>query len=80
MTEQVSNIHEYVDDKGNTAYSVCHWDQQHNQYQVPMDAEERQLTGCHIEFARRFEQLGRMSLGKARREARKRYGYSKLDQ
>lgn len=71
-----ANIYDYTKD-GQTYYSVCHWVDSAAQYQVPLDTEEQRLTGCHTEFARTVEALGKMSRDKAYREARKRYGYAK---
>lgn len=76
-----ANIHEYTSKKdGKTYYSVCVWVEGANQYQVPLDNYERQQTGCHTEFARNFEGLGRMNRGKAYREAQKRFGYAKKNE
>ena len=79
MTKQ-ANIYRYTDRNGNEQYSVCHWVESSGQYQVPLDAEERRLTGCHTEFARSFKALGKMKRNKAYYEARKRYGYAKISE
>lgn len=78
MNEQ-PNIYEYEDSKGRTCYAVCHWVESAAQYQAPLDAETRRLTGCHTEFARIPAGIGgKPDLAWARRRARMLYGYSKL--
>jgi len=73
------NVHEFENSKGKKLYAVCVWDDFHNQYQRPLDAEERKLTGCFAEFSQSLEGLGGYkTLSQARRRARKLYGYSKL--
>ena len=73
-----ANIHEYTGRfDGKTYYSVCVWVESANQYQVPLDAEEQRLTGCHTEYASNFKSLGKMKRNKAYYEARKRFGYAK---
>ena len=68
------NVH-YVetDSKGNEVYGVGIWSERNAQYIAPLDAETRKLTGCYAEFSRK--PIGRMSLKKARQEARKLWGY-----
>jgi hypothetical protein len=79
MTGKAPNIHPYTDAKGKTRYAVCVWVERAAQFQAPLDAEDRRLTGCHTEFARTAKGIGgHPDLGKARRRARKLYGYSKL--
>ncbi len=37
---------------------VAQWFEHANQWQAPMTARERHVTGCHTYFARRLDELG----------------------
>lgn len=74
---KVANVHyKNTDENGKKWYGIGHWVDSAAQYQCPLDAEERRLTGCHTEFAR--NPIGKMSHKKASYEARKRYGYVRM--
>lgn len=45
-------IHEYVDVNSVTRYCVAIRDPESGQYACPMDARERELTGCSTYFAK----------------------------
>ena len=68
------NVH-YIEtnDKGQEIYGVGIWSDSNGQYTAPLDASTRKLTGCYAEFSRK--PIGRMTLKKARQEARKLWGY-----
>ena len=51
-------IHEYYDESGNVRYSVAWWDENTGQYQRPLDARTRALTGCHTEYTHRIKEFG----------------------
>ena len=73
---KTQNVHEYTNDQGETRWAVGVWDQQAGQYQRPLDAEARKLTGCYAEFARKIEGMGAYkSKAAATRRARTLYGY-----
>ena len=75
---QPVNIYPY-EIGGRTYYAVCVWVESAAEYQAPMDAETRRLTGCHTEFAKTPRGIGgKPDLKWARRRARSLFGYSKL--
>ena len=75
MTDnKVPNIHEVTPG----TYAVCVWVESSGQFQAPLDAETRKLTGCHAEFARSLHGFGGMSLADARNRAQRLYGYQKM--
>ncbi len=45
-------VHEYEDSKGVTRWAVAWWDAENAQYRCPMDARERELTGCFAYIAK----------------------------
>lgn len=74
----MQNVYEYTNKRGQKCYAVCHWVETAAEYQRPLDAEERRLTGCHTEFAKRLEYIGEgfTSLSAAKRRAKQLYGYA----
>ena len=68
------NVHlvEITDD-GRKIYGVGIWSDKNAQYTAPLDARTKKLTGCYAECSRK--PIGRMTLKKARQEARKLWGY-----
>lgn len=70
--EYVANVHEI--EPG--VFGIGHWVQSAGQYHCPLDRRQAKLTGCVAEYS--SKPIGRMTLTKARYEARKVYGYSKL--
>ena len=78
MIERPANIHAFRFTEGTTHYAVCVWDNFHSQYQAPLDTETRKLTGCYSEFSQTLQGIGGYTdRRKARRRARKLYGYSR---
>lgn len=51
-------VHKFTNNCGESNFAVCHWDEFHGQWQAPLDAETRRLTGCHTEFARTLVGIG----------------------
>lgn len=76
MENKAQNVH-YIEttDDGKEIYGVGIWSDRNAQYTAPLDARTRKLTGCYAEFSRK--PIGRMTLKKARYEARKLWGYVK---
>jgi hypothetical protein len=74
MMNKLPNIHEY-DGK----FYVCHWVESAGQWQRPLDADERRLTGCHTEFSQSINDMPHYDeCDNAVDLARRLYGYSKL--
>ena len=67
------NIHENGD-----YYVVAVWVESAGQYQAPLDAESRRLTGCHTEFARSLDGFAGLTLADAQSRATDLFGYEKL--
>jgi len=65
-----------IKDDGTRVYGIGVWSDRSANYTAPLDRQARELTGCFAEFSR--YPIGRMTLHKARYEARKVFGYSKL--
>ncbi|MFA6270315.1 MAG: hypothetical protein WC657_03845 [Candidatus Paceibacterota bacterium] len=65
-------VHEFIDDQGVTRYAVGEWIESAGQYQCPLDANSRKLTGCHTECARTPSGLGGY---KTKRQALRRARY-----
>jgi len=70
-----ANVHYKCKGKNGDLYGIGVWDDLHNQYQAPLSATSRKLTGCFAEFAR--IPIGTMSKRRAQQEARKLWGYVK---
>lgn len=45
-------LYEFEDKKGVTRWAVAEWNPETGQYTCPMDARERELTGCSAYFAK----------------------------
>lgn len=64
-------IHEFTDAQGQIRYAVGEWIEDANQYQRPLSANDRKITGCHTEFTKRIETFGGyLSRAQALRRAR----------
>jgi len=70
---RAANIH-----KNGSYFVVCVWVESAGQYQAPLDAEERSLTGCHTEFARNLDGFTGYRLPDARQRASDLFGYQKM--
>lgn len=51
-------VHEFVDWQGKTRYAVGEWVEASAEYVAPLDAQQRKLTGCFAEFAKKPAGLG----------------------
>ena len=67
-------IHAFTNDNGEVRFAVCVWDEKSGEYYLPMNDEERRLTGCSAYFAKTLEGIGGYKTRvKARYEAKKRF-------
>ena len=76
-----ANIHRYIADDGSERFGLGVWNEANAQYQRPFDAEERRLTGCDAEYARRIEAMPAFrDLAAAQSRASVLFGYARLSQ
>lgn len=74
MTKSPNVHYKYTKDDGTKIYGLGHWDPTNAQYTCKLDAEDRQLTGCFAEFAKK--PIGSLPLEAAKKKARRLYGYT----
>jgi hypothetical protein len=68
-------VHEFTDATGAARYAVGEWNENNAQYTCPLDAGEREATGCHTKFSKTPAGLGGYTKrAKALRRARYLYG------
>lgn len=66
---QKPNVHAFKNRKNETRYAVGLYNEQAGQYEAPLDAEQRRLTGCSAEFGAPWRIWNSNSEAAARRRA-----------